>query len=29
MSKGSLMGRAFWSRLGFKKEEDFSRDEEE
>lgn len=29
MSKGSLMGRAFWARLGFKRDPDFSREEEE
>jgi hypothetical protein len=29
MSKGSMMGRVLWARLGFKKEADFSREEEE
>lgn len=29
MSKGSLLGRAMWARMGFKKEADFSRGEEE
>lgn len=29
MSKGSLLGRALWARMGFKKEDDFVRGEEE
>lgn len=29
MSKGSMLGRPFWARLRFKREADFSREEEE
>ena len=29
MSKGSMLGRAFWAMLGYKREEDYRRDEGE
>ncbi len=29
MSKGSMLGRAFWAMLGYKREDDYARGEEE
>lgn len=29
MSKGSMLGRAFWAMLGYKREGDYTRGEEE
>jgi len=29
MSRGSMLGRAFWAMLGYKKEEDYDRYAEE